>query len=85
MYMLSQELMEEVWHRCNMIRIYTKPQGQIPDYEEPVILHSNNPTVEEFCNRLHKGIMAEFNFGEFFFAARNALFLFWIKCLRPVA
>jgi ribosome-interacting GTPase 1 len=56
--------MEEIWHRCNMIRIYTKPQGQIPDYEEPVILHSNNPTVEEFCNRLHKGIMAEFNFGE---------------------
>lgn len=56
--------MEEVWRRCNMIRIYTKPQGQIPDYEEPVILHSTNPTVEEFCNRLHKGIMAEFNFGE---------------------
>ena len=46
-----------------MIRVYTKPQGQIPDYEEPVILHSENPTVEEFCNRLHKSIMLEFNFA----------------------
>ncbi|KAG7367504.1 small GTP-binding domain protein [Nitzschia inconspicua] len=58
-----EELMEEIWHRCNMIRIYTKPQGQIPDYDEPVILHSTNPTIEEFCNRLHRGIMSEFNYA----------------------
>jgi len=55
------DLMEEVWSRCNMIRIYTKPKGQIPDYEEPVILHSErSPTIEEFCNRLHKGIIEDF-------------------------
>ena len=58
-----EELMEEIWHRCHMIRIYTKPQGQTPDYDGPVILHSTNPTVEEFCNRLHKGIMASFNYA----------------------
>ena len=45
-----------------MLRIYTKPRAQIPDYEEPVILHSErNPTIEEFCNRLHKSIMLEFS------------------------
>ena len=43
-----------------MMRIYTKPKGQIPDYEEPVVLHDSNPSVEQFCNRLHKGIMAQF-------------------------
>jgi ribosome-interacting GTPase 1 len=37
-----------------MLRVYTKPKGQIPDYEEPVILHAENPTIEEFCGRLHK-------------------------------
>jgi len=58
-----EELMEEVWHRCNMIRIYTKPAGQVPDYDGPVILHSENPTIEEFCNRLHKGIMSSFSFA----------------------
>jgi ribosome-interacting GTPase 1 len=66
--------MEEIWHRCNMIRIYTKPQGQIPDYEEPVILHSTNPTIEEFCNRLHRGIMSEFNYGELLRVSLNVSF-----------
>jgi len=57
-----EELMEEIWNRCHMLRIYTKPKGQIPDYDEPVILHSaTNPTVEQFCNRLHRSIMAEFS------------------------
>lgn len=56
------ELMEEIWDRCNMLRIYTKPKGEIPDYEEPVILHSErNPTIEEFCMRLHKDLINEFS------------------------
>lgn len=33
--------------------------GQIPDYDEPVVLHATNPTVEQFCNRLHKGELAD--------------------------
>ncbi len=37
-----------------MIRIYTKPKGQIPDYNEPVILHDTNPSLEMFCNRIHR-------------------------------
>ncbi|EEC43140.1 predicted protein [Phaeodactylum tricornutum CCAP 1055/1] len=56
-----EELMEEIWHRCSMLRVYTKPKGQIPDYDEPVILHAENPTIEEFCNRLHKSIIDSFS------------------------
>ena len=49
-----EELMDTIWDRCNMIRIYTKPRGQIPDYDEPVIMHSkSNPTIEEFCNLIN--------------------------------
>mmetsp|Transcript_4246 Transcript_4246/g.2526 ORF Transcript_4246/g.2526 Transcript_4246/m.2526 type:complete len:104 (-) Transcript_4246:21-332(-) len=56
------ELMEEIWDRCNMLRIYTKPKGQVPDYDEPVILHSErNPSIEEFCMRLHKNLINEFS------------------------
>lgn len=44
-----------------MIRIYTKPKGRDPDYDEPVILHAENPSIEEFCNRIHRGLMAEFS------------------------
>lgn len=56
-----EELMEEIWDRTSMLRIYTKPKGQIPDYEEPVILHAENPTIEEFCNRLHRNLLSEFS------------------------
>jgi ribosome-interacting GTPase 1 len=56
-----EELMEEMWNRTSMLRIYTKPKGQLPDYEEPVILRAENPTIEEFCNRLHKGLISQFS------------------------
>jgi len=39
---------------------YTKPKGQLPDYEAPVVLNSNNCTVEDFCNKLHRTLMKEF-------------------------
>jgi hypothetical protein len=29
-------------------------QGQLPDYNEPVIIPRNKATVEDFCNRIHK-------------------------------
>lgn len=39
---------------------YTKPRGQLPDYEAPVVLRESKTTVEDFCNQLHKSIMKEF-------------------------
>ncbi|KAH7959465.1 hypothetical protein HPB49_011323 [Dermacentor silvarum] len=39
---------------------YTKPKGQLPDYEAPVILSQERKTVEDFCNKLHRTIMKEF-------------------------
>ncbi|CAM9846660.1 unnamed protein product [Discosporangium mesarthrocarpum] len=59
----SSQLLEKVWDYCNMIRIYTKPKGQIPDYNEPVILHDTNPSVEQFCNRIHKGILGHLKYA----------------------
>ena len=56
-------LLEMIWDHAKMIRIYTKPKGQIPDYQEPVILHKRKPSVEEFCNRLHKSIMSTFKYA----------------------
>ncbi len=35
----------------------------MPDYEEPVILHDKNPTIRDFCNRLHKGIVEHFKYA----------------------
>lgn len=56
-------LLEKTWEYCNMLRIYTKPRGQLPDYEEPVILHDSAPTVEQFCNRLHRSLLSQFKYA----------------------
>ena len=39
---------------------YTKPKGQLPDYEAPVVLKNGQNTVEDFANNLHKSILKEF-------------------------
>lgn len=58
-----EELLENIWEQAKMIRIYTKPKGQIPDYGAPVVLHASNPTIEYLCNKLHKGILSQFKYA----------------------
>lgn len=53
-------LLEKVWEYLDLIRIYTKPKGQIPDYSAPVILSSSKCRVEDFCLRIHKSLLEEF-------------------------
>ncbi|XP_068689932.1 developmentally-regulated GTP-binding protein 1-like isoform X1 [Montipora capricornis] len=57
------DLLEKTWEYLNLIRIYTKPKGQLPDYEAPVVLKNGQSSVEDFCNSLHKAIMKEFKYG----------------------
>lgn len=54
------DLREKTWQYLDMLRIYTKPKGQIPDYNSPVVLPRTKNTVEEFCLRIHKGLLAQF-------------------------
>jgi len=42
------ELMEQMWEKLNLRRIYTKPKGKLPDYTAPVVLRSTACTVEDF-------------------------------------
>jgi len=53
-------LIEKIWQYLDLVRIYTKPKGQIPDYNAPVILKSAETRVEHFCLRIHKTLLAQF-------------------------
>jgi small GTP-binding protein len=57
------ELLEKIWEYLNMIRVYTKPRGQVPDYDAPVVVPRNKNTVEEFCLRIHKSLLAQFKYA----------------------
>jgi len=53
-------LLEHIWEYCDMIRVYTKPKGQDPDWNEPIVLPRRKCTVEDFCNKIHKLMMNNF-------------------------
>lgn len=42
------ELLEMMWDKLNLRRVYTKPKGKAPDYTAPVVLRANASTVEDF-------------------------------------
>lgn len=42
------ELLELMWERLKLVRVYTKPKGKMPDYTAPVVLRSTACTVEDF-------------------------------------
>jgi small GTP-binding protein len=44
------ELMEQMWDKLNLCRVYTKPKGRAPDYTAPVVLRANACTVEDFVS-----------------------------------
>lgn len=54
------DLLEKMWEYLQLVRIYTKPKGQLPDYTAPVVLKGGKNTVEDFCNKLHRSILKEF-------------------------
>lgn len=42
------ELLETMWDKLSLRRVYTKPKGKGPDYTAPVVLRANACTVEDF-------------------------------------
>ena len=44
------ELLEQMWEKLQLRRIYTKPKGKSPDYSAPVVLKRNASTVEDFVS-----------------------------------
>lgn len=69
------ELLEMMWGKLKLRRIYTKPKGRAPDYTAPVVLRSYACTVENFvsialiflriiltkqCDSIHRTIKDDF-------------------------
>jgi len=48
------ELVDRMWEYLDLIRVYTKPKGEEPDYNAPVVLSRKRSSIEDFCNKLHR-------------------------------
>ncbi|GAA5824068.1 hypothetical protein JCM11251_001508 [Rhodosporidiobolus azoricus] len=58
------ELIEAMWDKLSLVRIYTKPRGaKQPDYSAPVVLKRQARTVEDFANAIHKDISKQLKYA----------------------
>ena len=57
------DLLEKMWDYLDLVRIYTKPKGQLPDYNSPIVLRRDACTVEDFCNSIHRAIIKQFKYA----------------------
>lgn len=56
-------MLEKCWEYLDLIRIYTKPKGQIPDYNHPIVMRRERSTVEDFCNRIHNTLAKQMKYA----------------------
>jgi ribosome-interacting GTPase 1 len=56
-------LVEMCWEYLDLVRVYTKPKGKLPDFNEPVVLHRSNASIEGFCNKLHKTMIKQLKYA----------------------
>ncbi|XVF25199.1 hypothetical protein REPUB_Repub13aG0192700 [Reevesia pubescens] len=54
-------LLSKMWEEMGLVRVYTKPQGQQPDFGDPVVLSADRGgcTVEDFCNHIHRSLIKD--------------------------
>ena len=55
-------LMERMWRDLNLVRVYTKPPGQVPDFSDPIVLTKGRYglSIESVCMQLHKSLVEDF-------------------------
>ncbi|KAJ1508776.1 GTP-binding protein [Coelomomyces lativittatus] len=56
-------LLQKMWEALALVRVYTKPKSQLPDYSAPVVLKRYMDTVEDFCKQIHKALLEEFGYA----------------------
>ncbi|KAL7748477.1 GTP-binding protein rbg1 [Sorochytrium milnesiophthora] len=51
------DLLAMMWEYLDLVRVYTKPKGKLPDYSAPVVLRRSACTIEDFCDNIHRAIL----------------------------
>ena len=46
-------LKERIFEELDLIKLYMKPRGEVPDFEEPLIIR-NGSTIEDVSDRVHR-------------------------------
>ena len=55
-------LIERIWQKLGLVRVYTKKPGNKPDFNEPLILteRRDGHTIEAACTQIHRELASDF-------------------------
>ena len=56
---------EMLWEYLGLVRVYTKPRGKKPDFEDPLVLTDgrHGTTVEAACKQVHRSLLVSFDYA----------------------
>ena len=63
---LNNDLFKEMlWEYLGLVRVYTKPRGKKPDFDDPLILTEGRHgiTIESACNQIHRSLLQSFDYA----------------------
>lgn len=55
-------LVEQIWRHLNLLRVYTKKRGELPDFSDGLIIR-NGATVEHCCHAIHRSLVEDFKYA----------------------
>lgn len=58
-------LLEIMWEKLALVRVYTKKRGCLPDFNDPIVLTQGRGgcTVQHICDQIHRDLAKEFKFA----------------------
>lgn len=55
-------LKDRIWHELSLLRVYTKRKGEIPNFDEALIVRTGS-TVEQACSSIHRTLAEQFRYA----------------------
>ena len=57
--------LDKVWEYLGLVRVYTKPRGKKPDFDDPLVLTEgrHGTSVEAACKQVHRSLVAGFDYA----------------------
>lgn len=64
-------LVDSIWKKLNLMRVYTKRRGELPDFDDGLIVR-NGATIEHVCHAIHRSLAHSFRYA-----------LVWVSIISP--
>jgi len=58
-------LLEQIWEKLGLVRVYTKKKGRAPSFDSPIVLTEGRGgvSVENACTQIHKDLVQNFKYA----------------------